>query len=76
MSYLIFLAHVIFNTCLHLVHRPRHIDLEEGGGHTFLLNNFEAANTNPHSDHLASLNPGKVGRFSNLNLAVIHPVLT
>ena len=44
------------NTCLHLVHRPGHIDLEQSWGKPFLLNNFKATNTNPHSNHLATLN--------------------
>ena len=61
---------------LHLVHRPGHINLEEGGGKALLLNNFEATNTNPHPNYLATLNVGKVASFFNLNLTVINPILT
>ena len=66
-------------TSLHLVHRPGHIDLEQGGGEALLLNNFEVANTNSHSNHFATFNSGNVGRccnLSNINLTVIQPVLT
>ena len=62
-----------------MVHRPGHINLKQGGGKPLLLNNFEATNTNPHSDHLATLNSGKVAgsiNLSNLNLTVINPILT
>lgn len=65
--------------CLHLVHRPGHINLKQGWGKPLLLNNFEATNTNAHSNHLATLNSGKVAGssiLSNLNLTVINPVLT
>ena len=61
---------------LHLVHRPGHINLEQCGGKPLLLNNFEATNTNPHTNHLATLNAGKVARFVDLNLAIINPIFT